>query len=598
MELAHTPSRRGAATLTLAITAALMLLACGDDNGGSGGSAGSGGSSGGNGGSAGSEPAFAPCYDSIPAEAAASADYRMWTDIANVSVAAVAISNRGWRAVAGDQGDWIHYYDRTMAEPRFSYETGDQVNSVAISEEGAAFVAGSYDGNVYFFECDATEPTWTYNTSADQTGGTTTVEDVAMDDTGRYIAAVSQTHVYLFTRESNVPILKVDLGTNWLATVEISGLGTHLFVGTRPEGNSQARVFLLDRTELLWEYVIPDLGWGPGDLPTAVAVNNDGSVLAAGGRDNRIHVWTDSVQMPIWTYQVAEESPVSSVALSADGTKLVATGDAKLFFFDAANEQSTAPTWVNPGSLDGNTRGGLSPFFPDPDVYGTGMLGTTGLYGIGNFLRASAISDNGSYLFAAEAGNHQAFGLSRYASRITRTYDLGETVGAVDISPDGSWLMLGGSFPAGVIRRFEIAPVELTNVDIPLTYRILNDQVDELAELIGGTEFSVDYRLLKPGRAAQLEDVWSLWAIQGGVLIPPSVPICQGQKVWKWTHDLEDGNVELSETRKLEPPQCLESQISSIDLFLLEAKNTDAPQEETLSVDSSLLATVQIGSMP
>ena len=148
-----------------------------------------------------------PCYDSIAAEGAAQGSYRMWSHTANVSIADVAISDRGWRAVAGGQDNKVYYFDRSMAAPRFVYTTGGQVNSVAIAHEGASFVPGRWDGKVYYFECDATQPAWTYDTNQDQPLGGSIVEDVAIDFYGRYVAAVSQTHVYLFMRTDRKSIV-------------------------------------------------------------------------------------------------------------------------------------------------------------------------------------------------------------------------------------------------------------------------------------------------------------------------------------------------------------------------------------------------------
>ena len=536
------------------------------------------------------DPPFPPCFNSIAPEGAAKGTYRMWSHTTGVSIADVAISDRGWRAVAGGQNNNIYYFGRSKAAPLFTYATGGQVNGVDISQEGSAFVAGSGDGKIYFFECDASKPAWVYDTNKDVTSGKSIVEDVSIDHWGRFIAAVSQTRVYLFKRTSGTPILNLSLNSNFLATVEVSGLGTHLVVGTRPEGNNKARVFFLDKTKLLWTYSLNDLGWGPSDLPTPVAVNFDGSVVAAGGRDNRIHLWTGGSGTPLWTYLIAADSPVFSVDLSYDGSQLVATGNWTLYFYENARSASPTPTYTHDG-----TRGDPSPFFAQPQLYGTGSQGTTGSYGVGNFLRASAISGTGSYILAAEANNYLAFSYYRYDDRLLRSYDLDDTVGCVDISPDGSWVMLGGTF-SGIIRRFEVAPLEIIDVPVPLTYRIIDDDINVIAQIIGGTKFNVQYSLLKPGRAATLKEDWEMWGVLGGVLIPPQNILCTGAMTWSWTHSLADGNVEMHGSRQISPPQCLESSISSIDMFVLHAEANDQPTNNDLSDDSATLATIQLGS--
>lgn len=180
-----------------------------------------------------------------------------------------------------------------------------------------------------------------------------------------------------------------------------------------------------------------------------------------------------------------------------------------------------------------------------------------------------------------------------HAEGPVRSYDLDDTVNCVDLAPDGSWVILGGTYD-GIIRRFEVAPIELVRVPVPLTDRVLG--LDQPAQLIGGSQFDVQYTIAKPGRGATLKEEWGMWAQAAGVLLPPGSPFCTGTKTWSWTQTLGNGNVETGGTRQIIPPQCLGSSISSIDLFVLEAELNDPPSSNDLSEDSATLATVQIGS--
>lgn len=575
----------------------LILLSCG---GGGGGSDGGGETSTpGAGGSPGTPGTPSPpsmsapnppqCSVNMALEPAAQGDYKALSHSIGVSIGAVAISNRGWRAVAGGQDKKIYYFHRSQSPPQFTYPTGDQVNAVDISRDGKAFVAGSLDGKIYFFECDQTTPSWVYDTAQDITSGTPEVNGVAINEDGRWIAAVSSFHLYLFRRDQTMPVLKLKLSNDAsLATVAISADGSHLAVGTSPEGNG-ARVFYLNQQGLLWTYSMADLGWGPNNLPTAVALSANGSVLAAGGRDNRVHLWNGSSATPAWTYQIANDSPVFSVSLSDDGKRLAATGNFTLYFFD----NSSTPTFTHDGTY--NTPS----LFGDPVVY-PGMNSEPNSYGIGNYLRAVALSADGAYIAAGDYIYGHAFSFYRELTQPFRMYDLAndyDSVGHVSLSPDGSWIMLGST--GGEILRIEVAPAEIIRVTNPVTYRIIDDDVDAIAQLIGGTQFNVDHWLLKPGRAANLEEKWSLWVIPAmgaGGLIPPSLNICVGTKEWNYPQNLPDGNQIVTGTRQLSPPQCLESTISSIDLFILHAELVDSPTKFEASDDSETLANVQVGS--
>jgi|GEM_PF-2571130 len=532
------------------------------------------------------------CSAAIPVEPAAQGDYRLFQYDIGTSVGDVAIANRGWAAVAGGQDYNIYYFKRSRAAPDFTYTTGDQVNSVAISRDGRAFVAGSYDGRIYFFECDQTSPSWIYDTSQDIAAGTAMVEAVDISRDGRFVAAVSRYHVYLFRRDSATPLLKQSLTSGWLATVAISADGSHLVAGTMPEG-SGARVFYLNHLGLIWAHNLQDLGWGPNDLPTPVAISADGQVMAAGGRDNRVHLWAGASSTPLWTYQIAQESPVFSVSLSDDGKRLAATGDFKLFFFD--DTSSGAPTFTYDGI------GG--PLIRQPVIHsGHDTVPADNTYsGVGNFLHAVDISADGSYALAAEYIYNYAFSFYREFNLPLRVYHLAggaDGIQAVDLSPDGEWIMLGSVYN-GEILRLEVAPAEIIEVDVPLSYNIIDDAVDDMAGLIGGDKFNVDYWIIKPGRAAVLTENWALWAMPAmgaGGVIPPGLNLCTGDKEWTYNQNLGDGNAVVSGTRQIDAPQCLESYISSIDLFFLVAGLNDAPSSRDLSEDEAILANVQVGT--
>jgi len=534
----------------------------------------------------------ASCSAAIPVEAAAQGNYRTLQHDTGTSVGAVAIAKNGWRAVAGGQDNKIYYFKRSQASPVFTYATGGQVNSVAISRDGRAFAAGSQDGRIYFFECDQSTPAWTYDTALDiSSSETAVVEGVDISKDGRRIAAVSRYHVYLFGCNSAVPLLKQNFSSGTLATVAISADGSHLIAGTMPEGNG-SRVFYLNHLGIIWTYNMQDLGWGPNDLHTPVAISADGRVIAAGGRDNRVHFWSGSSSTPLWTYQIAQDSPVFSIALSDDGSRMVATGNFRLFFFD--NTFTGTPTF---------TYDGLSgPLIIQPVIYpGHDSVPSGSSYsGIGNNLHAAAISADGSYMLAGDYVYNYAFSLYREFQTPFRLYHLAgsaDSVGAVDLSPDGSWIMLGSVYNVEILR-LEVAPVEIIKVDIPLSYTIINDTVDEIASLLGGDKFNVDYWIIKPGRAATLKGNWSIWAMpdMGAALIPPNSIICVGDMEWSYEHTLSDDNTVVSGTRQIEPPQCLESVISSIDYFTLFAELDDKPSNTDLSDDYALLINVQVGS--
>lgn len=530
------------------------------------------------------EPDLA-CSWSIPSEGPAQGDYAYSSYLTQRSIGDVAISNRGWRTVAGGQDGNIYVFGRGETNPRLIFEAGDQVNAVAIARDGRAFAAAA-SGKIYLFECDATLPTWVYDTSQDITSGTPVVDGVSMSADGRYVAAASRSHTYLFRRDRATPILKALLSNkDSLSSIALSADGLHIVAGTRPEEDS-SRVFLLDRVSVKWAVAISDLGWGPNDMPTPVAISADGSVVAAGGRDNQIHRFSTS-SSPDWVYKIADESPVFSVALSDDGTKLLATGDFKLFFFDGVQ----TPTFVYAGSYGGP---GMA---TDPIIY-PGSGGELGEYGVGNYIYASAISSDGNFFVAGDWVYGHAFTFHKSFNVPYRMYDFQDdydATAAVSISPDGSWIVMGSSF-YGEVARFELAPFERIIAANHLTYSIKDENASGLAELIGGDKFKIDYFIAKPGRAAHLKENWDLWTSSGGAIFPPVKYLCSGDNSWTYDHNMSDGFQEESGRREIDPPQCLSSQISSVDFFLLKSNLKDEPSDKDLFYDSVILANVQVGT--
>jgi hypothetical protein len=138
--------------------------------------------------------------------------------------------------------------------------------------------------------------------------------------------------------------------------------------------------------------------------------------------------------------------------------------------------------------------------------------------------------------------------------------------------------------------------VELVRVSVPLAATVVDDSIDEIVRLTGGDRFEVEYWVLKPGRAARVEERWALWALSAGIPIPPLDILCTGDRQWLYAHDLPDGDRIVTGTRELEPPRCLESQISSLEAFLLKADLQDQPSTRALSTGSAILAHVQVGT--
>ena len=366
-------------------------------------------------------------------------DYGMLRYNTESTVEAVAISDFGYRAVAGSADYSIYYFKKGEAQPFYTYKTGNQVNSVDMSISGVNYVAGSWDGRVYYFDCDNSSPAWKYDTKQDNEEAT--VRRVAITKTGIWSTAITETRLYIFNNSENGKAkFKIDLGVPdyQLESIAISDDGSRVVVGTSNNGLN-SKVFLYDAKtgQKIWENSITDLRWAD-NVPVPVAISSDGSVIAAGGSDNNIRLWTGSQSTPSWKYKIANESFVYSVSLSDDGKKLAVTGDFKLFYF--ADTSIGTPTWINDGT-----------YFDDNNE------SRTGNWGIGNKLNAVDLSPDGSRIAAIDYVYGHLFVFKDGKNESMKMYDLASEVDGVQsvgISPDGSWV-IAGSTSYGEILRFK-----------------------------------------------------------------------------------------------------------------------------------------------
>jgi hypothetical protein len=547
-----------------------------------------------------SGPRAPQCCQSISSEAAAQGDYRLWSYSNANSLNSVAISNRGWRAVAGGADGNLYFFTRSQGSPLFTYTIGDQVTQVDITRNGCAFVAGGLDGRIYYFECDSNTPAWIYDTSQDIASGSASVQGVSISQDGRWIAAISNWDVYLFRRDRSTPELKVRLSTSlvasdMLSTVALSADGSRLAVG-KVLGDTGSWVYYLNHSGLVWSYFIAGVDCGMNYKPTPVAISANGSVVAGGGCDGRLYLWDGTSSTPRWNYLMPNGYAVTSLAISDDGSKLAAGCGNLLYYID---DTTTAPDFAN--DTNNWEWDGWVSSYSQPSVYPghDNVPGDTWL-GVSGDVNGVRMSADGNYVSAAAYVYGYVHNFYRTLSEPFRVVHLSNTVdsvGALDISPDGSWISYGGlSSQSGEFVRMEVAPAEFVTVDFPLTFRVSDPPANELVEIIGGDKFKVDYLIIKPGRAANLDQQWAMWAYSGGLVIPPNDILCSGTMEWSFNQNLADGNQIITGTHELEPPQCLQSSVSTIDYFYLVDELTDDPSDKELSDDSAILATVQIAA--
>lgn len=568
----------------------------GPDGGGgaSGGTAGTGG-----GGTGGGTPACGSpaCAVDDATEPAAGGNYRSWAYTTGVSVGAVDLSANGRRILVGDQAGKVHLFKHDGGgTPLWTFTAQDpqaQFNSVAISRDGRSAAATDGLTSVYAFTCDQGTPAWTFDSHDDNDHFVAV--DVSSD--GCRIAAVSHEKVYLFERDNATPVAvytpDVSQG-GWLTTVAISGNGSRIAAGTWISDESGARLFVYDDTHEVGSFPTSYAYQSSNAVPMPIAISNDGSVIAAGGADKKLHFFSGSMT-PAWSYDAGSaEGSVWSVALSDDGKQLFASSgeDNAVMFQDTA---TGSPSW----SYDGN--------YASPHATGVGLVdpykggsSADGDFGIGAYPGTVYLSADGKYAVAGAWNSGNLFGLYTAKDRPFRVYRTSngdtDSINVAAISADGSWVVAGTTF--GEVLAWEVAPAVMIEIGTPVTVNVPANP--DVTATLGLGDVDFQRTLVKPGRGAKMKETWSLWAIIAGVPVPPEASwlVSSGDFEKTFIRDLADGNVDETTSETMQTPQVWQSALSGVTGFVLRVALEDDGTSKLTSDEAAGFVDIQVGSGP
>ena len=550
-------------------------------------------------------PSPAHCAGDPPSEGSVNDSYRSYSYATPSPVNSVAISLRGWRTVAGTDGSGLYLFSRNQAEPLVHTLIDSTIKAVDMSRDGSVVAASDENGQIYLYECDASQASWSYPTAPDDKGAYPDVELDVSDD-GRWLAAASDYHLYLFRRDKSVPILKFRLSQNErLSSLALSGDGSRLAVATEfaaaVNGKRAATLFLLDKKGLRWktQVLAEDSECSANISFLPLALSRDGKKLAAAGCDDQVRFWDTTDSTPIWSAQVGDNQMITDLAMAVDGNSLAINGNTIHYVRDT----STRPDF----STQANWAFNYWLTYQQPSVYGVldswspwdGTIGRPPRSNMGNL----SMSENGHYIFAGATG--VSYLLHRDDREVTRLFgasqDVGQYFSASAISPESSWVTTGSVFGKEILR-FEVAPVQKISLDLPLTVTFPDDPtgIIDFFDYFEVDSYTVSYTVLKPGRAADIDQHWTLWGFDGTFFVSPLTDLlCSGDAEWTWTMNLADGDIESMGSREISPPQCLASNVSSISSFDLFA-NFEPNQGgvPNLYTDSVPLLKIQVGNGP
>lgn len=552
------------------------------------------------------EPSLPSCANQIPEEGIAQGDYRSYSYPTQYPVTSMAASSRGWRIVAGTEGEGLFSFHRDQANPLVHALTEKSIHDVDISLDGSVITASDSDGKIYLFSCDTSVPHWSYATGGDDNDLYPEVEVVLSDD-GRWLVAASDYHLYLFRWDSGAPVWKQQLSQNErLSSLDFSGDGSKIAVATEfgpaKKGLRSSMLHVLDRQGQGWKTEIfsqdAECTANISELP--LALDESGSHLAVAGCDDRVRFFDTALKTPLWEVEVGDGEMITSVAISGNGQSLSFIGDTVRYVRDtgSAPDFSSSDSWAFNYWLT----------YSRPSVYGgldswgapwDGNIGKNPLAGQQNL----SMSENGHYMYAGGYG--VSYLLHRDDHEVTRLFGVAQDVGqgfwATTMSPDASWVAAGSTF-GDEILRFEVAPVQKISAAIPISVTFPDNPANvlDVFDFFGVDSFTIDYQILKPGRAADLVQDWYLNSLDKFGTWWLLDLLCSGDSSWSWVLNLDDGNIESSGSREIEAPQCFASSVSTIESYHLyadlEPENGTAGGVSLLYRDQLPLVKVQVGT--
>ncbi|HUV43130.1 MAG TPA: WD40 repeat domain-containing protein [Patescibacteria group bacterium] len=311
---------------------------------------------------------------------------------------------------AFDQNE-IAVINQQTGERVLSYPTGKEwVGGVALSDDGK-YLAAKTSHHIYLFDLAFPKaPIWSYEQTGGEVGGDVKGGIDISGDGSRIIAGIGDS-VLFFDKTSNNPLWQAQIGNTY--NVAISKDGRYMAAATvGEEANLNSNLLIL------WDYKSEKPLWqyhSSGNFHD-VSLSADGSFIAGatGCPDRRAYIFSKESNVPIMKSEMlTRDSPVHRAKISSDG-QLVAFGTESdrgaVFLF---SKDSTKPLWQ----------------FPVPG---------------GSSVRALNFTPSGEYIGATTfAGNAYIF--AKDSNQPVASWQVQAALGGVDIADDGSFLATGGT---------------------------------------------------------------------------------------------------------------------------------------------------------
>ncbi|MDP3994853.1 MAG: WD40 repeat domain-containing protein [bacterium] len=308
----------------------------------------------------------------------------------------------------------IAVIDTKSGQKILDFQTKEEwVGGVALSDNGK-YLAAKTSSHIYLFDVDRPkEPKWIYtHDQGGEIGGDVKGGIAISGDGSKIIASIAESTLF-FDKSSNKPLWRYNQTGN-AYNVAISKDGKYMAAATGGmESNVNSNLLILwneKSNKPLWQF------HSAGNFhDVSLSKNGEYIVGATGCPDRRFYVFSRNSNKPlVKTEMLTRDSPVHRSKISADGT-LAAVGsesDAGAVFLFKTN--SDKPIWKFP------TQNGSS-------------------------VRALNFTPDGKFIGAATFSG-QAYIFDKDKSTPISTWNVNNTaLGGIDIADDGSFIVAGGT---------------------------------------------------------------------------------------------------------------------------------------------------------
>jgi len=419
---------------------------------------------------------------------------------------------------------------------------------------------------------------------------------------GRWIAGTNLYNFLLFRRDHHTagiaePELELKLGGGgfYIHNLAFTETGPYAAVITATVVPPfRYTLYLIGRCGVIWSSELPEGTCKYDDMEEAVLdISTDGRFVAVGGFGGNLRLYSTQSPNPLWTIPVVEncgDSWFSDLAISANGSSLAFVLDSFYGTFKDCvffvHDTSQAPDLNDPENWrwpDGTSFSWSQPY-PTPGI----SMATISYY----MFEHVNISEDGQYVFASGQWSYRTpepedywciwgmTGISFHRDgNPLRLYGGGPCVSLEHsgaMSPDGSWVMMGGNES---VARFEVTPVERIECNMPAQV-----ELPLISWLFPLPPVQVDYTIYKAGRATNLRQNWEL-AFCNSL-------ICSGDCDFQWDLAMPTGNIVTSGTREVDLPSCWLGGTLPVQPFVLSATLEDTSTQTPYWLDETIVVNI------